>query len=186
MIQRQIPNILTITRLILIVPFLMLLYRQNYVFAFQLFVLAGFTDALDGWLARSFNWQSPFGSFVDPVADKLLIASSMIALGLIGCLPWWLVMLVFLRDITISAGVLAWLWLIKRKPDFKPSYISKVNTVLQLGLVTLCLFELAFFNIPYYAIETLILITAFTTISSYIDYVWTWGKRACTNASVTQ
>lgn len=186
MILRQIPNALTLTRLILIAPFLVFLYHQEYTNAFYTFILAGFTDALDGWLARSFHWQSPFGSFVDPIADKLLIASSVISLALIGCIPWWLVMLIFLRDITISVGVLAWLWLIKRKPDFKPTYLSKINTVLQLGLVTLCLFELAFFKAPLHMVKTLTMLTAATTIGSYIDYAWTWGKKACANIPALQ
>ena len=106
MILRQIPNALTLARLILIAPFLVFIYQNEYVNAFYTFVLAGFTDGLDGWLARTFNWQSSFGSFVDPVADKLLIASSFISLAIIGRMPWWLVALVFLRDITISIAVL--------------------------------------------------------------------------------
>lgn len=183
---KQIPNALTLTRLILVAPFLAFLYHQQYTSAFYTFVLAGFTDGLDGWLARTFHCQSAFGSFVDPVADKLLIASSMISLALIGSIPWWLVMLVFLRDITISIGVLAWLWLIKRKPDFKPTYLSKINTVLQLSLVTLCLFQLAFFKVAFNVVAILTLLTATTTIGSYIDYAWTWGKKACTNTPVPQ
>jgi len=186
MILRQIPNALTLSRLVLIAPFLVFLYHQEYVNAFYIFILAGFTDGLDGWLARCFHWQSAFGSFVDPMADKLLIASSFISLALIGRIPWWLVMLVFLRDITISIGVLAWYWLIQRKPDFKPTYLSKINTVLQLALVTLSLFELAFFKITHNLLEILTMLTAITTIGSYIDYTWTWGKKACANTQVPQ
>lgn len=179
MILRHIPNALTLIRLILIVPFLLFLYQPNYVNAFYIFILAGFTDGLDGWLARYFRWQSFFGSFVDPLADKLLIAASFISLALIGMLPWWLVLLVFLRDVTISVGVLAWYWLIQQKLDFKPTILSKINTLLQLTLLTLCLFELAFFKFTPYLIEFLILLTTITTTTTYIDYVWTWGKKAC-------
>ena len=184
MILRQIPNAFTLARLILIAPFLVFIYQNEYVNAFYTFVLAGFTDGLDGWLARTFNWQSSFGSFVDPVADKLLIASSFISLAIIGRMPWWLVALVFLRDITISIAVLGWHWLIQLEPDFKPSYLSKINTVLQLTLVTLCLFELAFANINAYWLNSLTILTAMTTISSYIDYAWTWGRKAFANAQV--
>ncbi len=179
MILRYLPNALTLVRLFLIVPFLMFLYHHDYVSAFYVFILAGCTDGLDGWLARYFHWQSLFGSFVDPLADKLLIASSFISLALIGILPWWLVLLVFLRDLTISFGVLAWYWFVQRKLDFKPTILSKVNTFLQLMLLTLCLFELAFFKFAYYLVDVLIIITAITTASTYLDYVWTWGKRAC-------
>ena len=178
MILRQIPNVLTITRLVLIAPFLAFLYHQEYTNAFYIFMFAGFTDGLDGFLARYFHWQSAFGSFTDPVSDKLLIASSFISLAYIGILPWWLVALVFLRDVTISIGVLVWYFLLHRQLNFIPTFLSKINTVLQLSLVTLCLFELAFFEINPFFQQKLILLTAITTSSTYIDYVWTWGRKA--------
>ncbi|WP_133127589.1 CDP-alcohol phosphatidyltransferase family protein [Legionella nagasakiensis] len=181
MMLRYLPNALTISRLLLIAPFLIFLYQQEYVHAFYIFFIAGVTDGLDGWLARHFHWQSTFGSFIDPLADKLLIACSFISLALIGLLPWWLVLLVFLRDVTISLGVIAWFWFIQRKLDFAPTRLSKLNTVFQLTLVTLCLFELAFIKFIPYFIETLILLTAVTTAGSFIDYVWTWGKKACSS-----
>jgi cardiolipin synthase len=178
MILRHLPNALTLTRLFFIAPFLVLLWQKEYVNAFYLFLLAGLTDGLDGWLARHFSWQSVFGSFIDPMADKLLIASSFISLALIGKLPWWLVVLVFLRDLTISIGVIAWYWFIHRHLDFEPTRLSKVNTLLQLALVTVCLFELAFFRFTPYLINSLVILTAITTTVTYLDYVWTWGKKA--------
>ena len=182
MILKHIPNALTLFRLGLIVPFLVFLYQHHFANSFYLFILAGFTDGLDGWLARHFHWQSPLGSFIDPLADKLLVASSFISLALLGELPWWLVILVFLRDLSISLGVMAWYWLVARKLDFKPTLLSKINTGLQLLLVTCCLFELAFFTFSPYLINSLILITAVTTAATYIDYVCTWGKKAYTIA----
>jgi cardiolipin synthase (CMP-forming) len=179
LILRNIPNALTLTRLILIAPFVISLYHQEYTNAFYIFILAGFTDGLDGWLARYFNWQSPFGTFIDPVADKLLITASFIGLALIGKLPWWLVTFVFLRDLTISVGVIAWFAFIQQKPDLKPTYISKINTVTQLLLVTLSLFELAFSIFEPRLDAILIIITSITTLFSFFDYVWTWGKKAC-------
>lgn len=177
-VLKQIPNLLTVLRLLLIVPFLVFLYHENYTNAFYIFMFAGFTDGLDGWLARSFHWQSRLGSFIDPLADKLLVASSFIALWLLGQLPWWLVILVFARDFTISLGIVAWYWLVQRKLDFAPTFLSKINTTLQLVLVTLCLFELAFFKLDLYLIKPLIFLTALTTVITYIHYVWTWGRKA--------
>ncbi|WP_028389124.1 CDP-alcohol phosphatidyltransferase family protein [Legionella fairfieldensis] len=179
MILKHIPNVLTLLRLVLIAPFLIFLYHHEYIHAFYMFFLAGFTDALDGWLARHFHWQSPLGSFIDPLADKLLVASSFISLALLGELPWWLVILVFLRDLTISAGVIAWYWFVQRKLDFEPTWLSKINTTLQLTLVTFCLFELAFFEFTPYLIHSLIFITALTTAATYVDYVLTWSRKAC-------
>lgn len=177
--MKQIPNILTLLRLVLIIPFLVFLYQQKYTFAFYTFFLAGVTDGLDGWLARHFHWQSFFGTFIDPLADKLLVTTSFISLALNGILPWWLVILVFMRDITISLGTVAWYYLIQSKIELDPTYLSKINTTLQLALVTLCLFKLAFFSIPPSVFEVMILCTAITTTATYLDYVWTWGKKAC-------
>lgn len=178
MILKHIPNALTLFRLGLIAPFLIFLYQQEYVNSFYTFMLAGLTDGLDGILARKFGWQSFFGSFVDPLADKLLIASSFISLALIGILPWWLVALVFSRDLTISMGVMGWYYFIRRKLDFIPTSLSKINTALQLTLVTLCLFELAFFQFPNYVRNTLICLTTLTTAITYIDYMCTWSRKA--------
>lgn len=178
MILKYIPNALTLFRLALIAPFLVYLYRQEYVYAFYTFVLAGFTDGLDGWLARHFNWKSFFGSFVDPLADKLLVTSSFISLALIGALPWWLVVLVFLRDVSISLGIIAWYWFIKQKLDFEPTRLSKLNTTFQLTLVTMCLFKLAYFTFPNYLIDFLIAMTAITTSITYLDYMRIWAKKA--------
>lgn len=178
MILKYIPNALTVLRLILIVPFIMFIHQHEYVHALYIFFFAGFTDGLDGWLARNFHWQSFFGSFVDPLADKLLVASSFISLALVGALPWWLVILVFLRDLIISLVVIAWYIFIQRKLDFEPSMLSKVNTTLQLGLVTLCLVELAYFKLPPYVLDFCILITALTTTVSFIHYVWVGSNKA--------
>lgn len=178
MILKHIPNILTIARLLLIIPFLGAVTEREYQWAFYILLIAGLTDGFDGWLARQFNWQSRLGSFLDPLADKLLIASSFITLALIGELPWWLVLLVFARDVTISIGIVAWYWFIQRKLEFTPTLISKLNTALQLMLVVLCLFNLAYFRLVPTLVDILIYITAITTAISFIDYVWTWGKKA--------
>jgi cardiolipin synthase len=178
MILKHIPNALSLFRLLLIAPFLMYLINQEYIGAFYTFILAGVTDGLDGWLARHFHWQSFLGSFVDPLADKLLVASSFISLALIGSLPWWLVILVFIRDFCISMGVVVWYFFIQKKLDFEPTFLSKLNTTLQLALVVLCLFQLAYFPFPTYFINALIGVTALTTTTSFIDYLITGGKKA--------
>lgn len=180
---KYIPNALTLARLVLVAPFLWALANKAYPAAFYIFSLAGLTDALDGWLARAFRWQSSFGSFIDPLADKFLIASSFISLAFIGALPWWLVALVFMRDLSISLGVVAWFWFVQHKLEFNPTYLSKINTVLQLLLMTCCLFQLAFHQLSVTFIQALITITAIFTTLSYIDYLWTWGKKAYTNTS---
>ncbi len=178
MMLKYLPNTFSLARLLLIAPFLTFLYRANYPAALYIFLFAGLTDALDGWLARQFQCQSRFGSFIDPVADKLLIASSFISLALIGKLPWWLVSLVFCRDVTISFGVLAWQRFRPERLDFKPTWLSKINTCLQLVLVIFCLLDLAFLKTLPELTRSLIGLTTLTTTATYLDYVWTWGKKA--------
>lgn len=174
-----IPNALTFLRLGLIVPFLFLFAKEQYLPAFLVFVLAGVTDALDGWLARAFRWQSSLGSFLDPLADKLLVVASFVGLALIHILPWWLVALVFMRDATISCGVLGWFLVIKQPITLRPTILSKLNTAIQLGLVSFCLYELAFeptFD-PVYR-QAFIMLTTLSTLSSYVHYVWVWTHKA--------
>ncbi len=185
MILKNIPNALTMTRLLLIIPFLWFFYQKQYNYAFDLFIFAGLTDALDGWLARYFHWQSAFGSLIDPIADKLLITSSVLALAWQHQIPWWFVILVFLRDVTISGGVLAWYGLVRCPLEFNPTYLSKINTALQLAFVTCNLYCLAHAS-PHHAwITWLLELTTFTTLSSFIHYVWTWGHKAYDHTHAT-
>lgn len=140
-------------------------------------MLAGFTDCLDGFLARRYHWQSVLGSFLDPLADKLLIATCFISLAVLGIIPWWLAVLVFSRDLIISMGVV-WYLFFQLKIEFKPTLLSKINTMLQLGLVMLCLLKLTYFQSPDYLFNALICIITATSIITLIDYVWT----GCVNA----
>jgi cardiolipin synthase len=172
------PNALTLIRLVLIIPFLFYLYTHEYALAFYIFLIAGFTDGLDGWLARHYNWKSSFGSVMDPLADKLLVATSYISLALLGKLPWWLVTLVFFRDLTISLGVISWYIFIRKRIDFMPTMLSKLNTTFQLALVILCLYELTFSTSIPYLFSILIYLVAITTAATFLNYVWTWGKKA--------
>ncbi len=160
--------------------------NKNYVGAFYIFIIAGFTDCLDGWIARYFSCKTRLGSLIDPLADKLMVAVSFIALAVIHQLPWWLVSLVFMRDLTISLGVIAWYWLINRKLIFKPTLLSKINTTLQLCLVVLCLFELAFSLSYNLLIQIVVGCTTITTSLTYINYVLTWSKKACSTYNVAQ
>lgn len=174
---RHLPNIITLTRLVLIAPFVAFTMHGNYRYAFYVFLIAGVSDGLDGWLARHFNWQSEFGGFIDPLADKLLVMTSFLILGSLGHIPWWLVLLVFARDISILIAVIAWYVFIDTNIHFEPTNLSKGNTIFQLGLVTWCMFQLAYnYNHPSITLIFIILTTA-TTALSYIDYAWKVGKE---------
>lgn len=177
MMLRNLPNAMTLLRLVLIAPFLYYLSQREYTLAFYLFVLAGITDALDGWIARCFRWQSAFGTLVDPIADKLLITASFIGLATLGCLPWWLVILVFLRDLTITLGVYAWYVSIDSRPVLKPTYLSKINTVMQLILVIVTLYDRSFGGIAPSFYHQILILTTLTTAFSFIDYAFIWFKK---------
>lgn len=177
-VMKQIPNVLTFIRFVLVIPFLFCIFHKQFIYAFYIFLIAGVTDALDGWLARGFSWKTDLGSIMDPLADKILISASFLSLAWLQVLPWWLVLLIFARDLTIFLGVVAWYLLIPKKPHLNPTCISKVNTVFQLLLVLLCLYDQAF-GLPYLQwITVCMILTTVTTSISFVDYVWHWGNKA--------
>lgn len=178
---RYLPNAFTLLRFLLILPFLVSFYQQNYANAFYIFLLASFTDGLDGWLARQFHWESSLGLVLDPIADKLLIVTSFIALALLGKMPWWLIELVMFRDFSILLGVFAWYRVMGRGLEFKPSWLSKLNTVIEFFLISYCLFEAAFYGFYDPLKQVLIGLVALTTTISYVEYMWMWAKRAALN-----
>lgn len=169
---RYLPNVITSFRLLLVFPFLYCALDANYTIAFWIFVAASISDGLDGHLARRFNWQSKIGAFTDPLADKCLVISSYVALTINHHLPIWFTILIVSRDIVIASGSL---WgAIFRNIEFKPSYISKVNTVFQLLLISVLLFQLSYPVLPPNLIPSLIILTTLTTAYSFIDYVVRW------------
>lgn len=177
MILKYIPNVISIIRFILVVPFLFYLLTDDYQSAFYIFTVAGLSDGIDGLLARRFGWISRFGSVVDPAADKLLMITSFIALTYHGKLPLWLTSLVVARDLVIIAGVCG-LYYLFRRVDFTPTPISKLNTALQVILIFSLLFELTFQSLPLQLITVLIFTMTFTTVVSFLHYVLVWGASA--------
>ncbi|OGQ87187.1 MAG: CDP-diacylglycerol--glycerol-3-phosphate 3-phosphatidyltransferase [Deltaproteobacteria bacterium RIFOXYD12_FULL_56_24] len=131
----NIPNILTIGRILLVPILVIFLLEGRELAAFWVFVLAGVTDALDGFLARVLKQKTEFGAFIDPIADKLLLITSYITLAVLGVLPKWLAVIVVSRDVLICGGI-GILMLYDRDFKIKPSLVSKVTTFLQLLTVT--------------------------------------------------
>ncbi len=169
---RYLPNVITAFRLILVFPFLYYAFEEHYDIAFLIFLVASVSDGLDGHLARRFKWQSKLGAFADPLADKFLVISSYVALTINHQLPLWFTILIVSRDVVISLGSI---WCaIFRNIEFAPTYISKVNTVFQLLLITLLLFQLSYPLFPSNLIPSLIIITTLTTTYSFLDYVIRW------------
>ena len=164
------PNVISFCRLCL-VPFTVWLVLQHRLAeAFALFVLAGLSDAVDGWLARR-GAGSAVGAVLDPLADKALMMTMYVTLAVIGALPDWLAILVVFRDILIIGGVLL-LTLTGQSVTIRPLLISKINTALQIVLVAAVLFLSGFdLHLPWLA-TTLIWAVAISTLASGAAYVW--------------
>ena len=139
----NIPNFITLARIISVpVIFWALLSGQGRL-AFVIFLCAGISDAVDGFLAKRFGWRTELGAYLDPLADKLLIVSIFIALGVRNELPLWLVIAVVSRDILIIAAVLL-AWLLDQPVRIKPLAMSKANTAVQILLAAVVLADGAF------------------------------------------
>jgi len=169
-----IPNLITVIRVAAAPVLILLLKYGNYELALVLFLAAGISDGLDGYIAKRFNVQSQFGAMLDPVADKILLVSSFVMLTLLGYLPFWLLVLVSFRDLLIVGGYLV-LVMLKVTVQMAPSVVSKINTVCQICLVGLMLAKLAGWVALSGVINVLIVVVAFTTMISGIHYVWVWG-----------
>jgi cardiolipin synthase len=174
---RHIPNIISVARILLVIPIVFLMWQGQYGHAFILALIAGLSDGVDGFLARKYGWQSRLGAFLDPIADKLLLLATFLLLGLKGFLPWWLVLLVIFRDVLIVAGAMAYQH-VTRDLQIKPLMVSKVNTTMQIILVVFVLFRVANPDIVIAGtwLTGLIWITGLTTFVSGFAYVWHWSR----------
>jgi cardiolipin synthase (CMP-forming) len=170
------PNLITLARLCAVPATIWLILQHRLDLAFGVFVGAGLSDAVDGWLARVLNARSALGALLDPVADKALLVSFYVALAGIGVLPDWLAILVVFRDLVIVGGVLL-LWVLGQPPAIRPLWISKLNTLVQLALAALALL-LAGFRLQADALLlAMIWAVAATTAASGITYVVSTLRR---------
>ena len=174
---RDIPNVITALRFLLVPPVVILLLQERFTAALIVFGVAGLSDGLDGFLARRFDWRSRLGGIMDPLADKLLVVSSFVTLGWLGLIPAWLVLLVILRDLVIIAGATFYHMRIEQF-DAEPSVASKLNTAAQILLVLAVLYSSGIQALPVMLMDVLLYGVLVTTLWSGFDYVWTWGRRA--------
>jgi len=174
----MLPNALSIIRIILTVPIVIALLKGQYLLTISLFLIAGITDALDGWIAKQFSFQSRLGSILDPMADKILLTCTFLTLYWVEILPLWLLLLICVRDVIIVAGALGYfLGEISGANDLlKPTLISKFNTVLQITLVLFLLFIQFSLHFAEW-LEIVFIIVATSTALSGADYMWLWIKK---------
>jgi cardiolipin synthase len=172
----NLPNLITIARILLVPVIVWAITSDQMLFAFILFLAAGLSDAVDGFLAKRFGMTSEFGSYLDPLADKALIVSIYVALGISDALPRWLVILVVSRDIMIVAAVML-SWLVGKPVAVKPLAVSKANTVAQIVLATLVLASLGLRVDFAWLIDVNIAAVAALTLLSVAAYVREWVRH---------
>lgn len=172
----NIPNLITLGRVILVPVVFWLLVTGQTKLAFFAFVAAGVSDGIDGFLAKRFGWVTELGTYLDPIADKLLIVSIFVALGVKGSLPSWLVIAVVSRDILIVIGVVL-TWLLDHPAQVRPLAVSKANTASQLLLASTVLAAEGF-DLQIEALKVvLVWVTGALTIASLGAYTRAWLRH---------
>jgi cardiolipin synthase (CMP-forming) len=169
------PNFITLARLLSVPLAVWLILDGALAAAFWVFVAAGISDGVDGFLAKRFDWQTRLGALLDPIADKTLLVSVYVTLGISGHLPAWLVILVVFRDFLIIGGFLL-VNALSQAMRSEPLVVSKLNTALQIALAALTLARLGLgLTLDGFA-ETLIYLVAATTVLSGAGYLVRWMR----------
>ena len=170
-------NAISVARLCAAPLVVWLILSDELALAFWIFLAAGLSDALDGFIAKRWGRLTMLGAYLDPIADKALLVGAYIALGYYGGLPLWLVILVVFRDMTIVGGAVLFR-MVTDTLSMEPLMISKVNTVTQIVLATVLLGHLGLDLGLGGLVEVLIYVVAVTTLASGGAYIFEWTRRA--------
>jgi cardiolipin synthase (CMP-forming) len=171
----NLPNLITLGRLLVVPVAIWLILEARYGAAFWLFVGAGVSDGLDGFIAKRFNRQTRLGALLDPIADKTLLVSAYVTLGWVGVLASWIVIVVVFRDVMIVGGFLL-IQTTAAPKRFDPLYISKLNTLAQIGLVGFVLAERGIGVGGLRLDPYLMMVVAATTVLSGFSYLVRWAR----------
>ncbi|MEE9444533.1 MAG: CDP-alcohol phosphatidyltransferase family protein [Cocleimonas sp.] len=174
--MHHIPNIISVFRIFLILPIAIHLQQESWEVALVLIFIGGLSDALDGFLARRFSWQSRLGAFLDPIADKLLLIVIFVSLANKELIPLWLAFLVVARDAIIVVGASFYQWK-THALEISPLISSKVNTGVQVIFVLGLLVHLAVLPLSDSLLLGLKIAVAVTTVVSGILYVICWSRN---------
>jgi cardiolipin synthase (CMP-forming) len=172
----SIPNLITLGRILLVPVLVWAITAGEMRIAFFLFLAAGISDAVDGFLAKRFGMATELGAYLDPLADKAMLVSIYIALGITEAVPRWLVILVVSRDIMIVSAVIL-SWLVDKPVPLKPLTVSKLNTVAQIVLALVVMATLAFNFDAYFAVLALMALVTALTLLSIAFYVAEWVRH---------
>ena len=174
---RHLPNLISMVRVLLVVPVVWSPLNDRFSVAIWLFLIAGASDGLDGFLAKRYGWSSRLGGILDALADKFLLVSTFVCLWWLGLFPWWLVMAVLARDLIIVTGAIIYNFRIETMQP-EPSLASKLNTFLQIALAAVGVVQLGFGGVPQWLLQTLIWSVMLTILLSGVGYVREWSRRA--------
>lgn len=175
------PNLLSLARLAMVPWLMILLNQQEYVWSLVVFLLAGASDAIDGFIAKHFNAETELGAILDPLADKALLVSCYIMLSVSGYVPFWLMVVVVFRDAVIVGGYIVMV-LSFGSVKMHPLIISKANTVSQISYVVMLLVALSWSINLEFVLMILSIVVLFTSVVSGTMYVYIWSLKA-TNSS---
>lgn len=175
--MRHLPNLICLLRIALVWPIASALEASEHRAALALFMLAGLSDGIDGYLAKRFNWISELGKVLDPLADKLLLVTVFAEGAWLGLVPWWLTAAVIARDVFIGLGAVVYrLWF---GPLYgRPTVSSKINTLAQLLYLLGVMVNATFGLPPHEVLDALGLIAFATTVVSGINYLTLFTRRA--------
>ena len=172
----NLPNCITLGRLLSVPVAIYLLMQHAYLGAFLLFVIAGVSDALDGYIAKRFDRVTQLGAILDPIADKGLLVGVYVTIGSQGVIPHWLVVLVVFRDIMIIGGVVL-LFLFRLEVRMRPLIVSKLNTATQIALAAVVLGQLGLRIDAGWLAPALIYAVTATTVVSGASYIVSWTRE---------
>jgi cardiolipin synthase len=172
----SLPNIVTFARLLSVPLTIWLMIDGEMTIAFWVFIAAGISDGIDGYLAKRFNARTELGAYLDPLADKTLLVATYLTLGWLGQLPSWLVILVVFRDLMIVGGALV-VHALTQSFKSRPMLISKVNTALQIALVTFVLARLGLGFEDHGISRVLAYAVGVSTVLSGFAYLVHWARK---------
>src|ERR1041385_6776826 len=180
-----VPNLLTVFRMVLIPVFVSLLFYQRFILALAVFVLAGVTDGLDGLLARRFAQQSQLGTILDPIADKLMLVTAFVVLSMRSVfpqplpghlpVPFWVTVAVISRDVFIVVGAAA-INIMTGFRGFRPSWLGKLNTTIQIGAIAVIMFAASVQNFTGYYLPTVYAAVFAMALLSGLHYIFFASK----------
>jgi cardiolipin synthase len=172
----SIPNIITLGRILLVPVMVWAIASNEMLVACLLFVVAGLSDAVDGFLAKRFNMTTELGAYLDPLADKAMIVSIYVSLGILGVIPRWLVILVVSRDIMILGAIML-SWLMGKPVAIRPLMVSKLNTVAQIVFAGVLLGSLGLDIQIDNVLRVLMVLVAVLTLLSVAFYLAEWVRH---------